>query len=246
VEISIIKVLPEGTEMVLTQRIDPEMPIPPESSAIHGIRDEDVKGMPTFREFAPRVAAFIEGCDLAGYNALRFDIPILAEELLRAEMDFDMQGRRVVDVQNIFHKMEPRHLAAAYRFYCGGKKLEGAHSAEADTRATLDILMAQLDMYEHADLEEGDRLIQRPVRNDVQALHDFSAYHRHADLAGNLIYNDQGEEVFNFGKHKGKLVTRIFLEEPSYYDWMMKSQFPEYTKKVITDIWRKRKQQENS
>lgn len=235
IEICIIKVLPEGTEMVLNQRINPEMHIPEESTAIHGISDEDVKNEPVFSDMAPKIAAFIEGCDLSGYNALKFDIPVLAEELLRVGMDFDISGRRIIDVQNIFHKMEPRHLAAAYKFYCG-QKLENAHSAEADTRATYDILKAQLDRYQGIDYDDRGLKLQEPVRNDMQALHEFSTYSRHADLAGQIVFDEENIEIFNFGKHKGKRVTDVFQNEPSYYDWMMKSQFPEYTKKVITAI----------
>ncbi len=241
VEIFILKILPEGTEMTLHQRVNPGMPIPAESTAIHGINDDDVKDEPLFRDVAPRIAAFIEGCDLAGYNALRFDIPVLAEELLRAELDFDISKRRVVDVQNIFHKMEPRHLAAAYRFYCG-KPLENAHSAEADTRASYEILLSQIQKYQGMDYEEKGIFLAEPVRNDVDALHQFSSYARHVDLAGQIILDEDGKEIFNFGKHKGKKVEVVFQNEPSYYDWMMKAQFPEYTKKVITDIQKRRLQ----
>jgi DNA polymerase-3 subunit epsilon len=238
-EIYILKVLPEGNTLSLHELVNPGMPIPPEVTAIHGISDEDVKDKPRFGDLASKIAAFIDGCDLAGYNAIRFDVPMLAEELLRAGIDFDISKRYIVDVQNIFHKMEPRHLEAAYRFYCG-QTLENAHTAEADTVATYEILKAQLSRYRGQDYKSRDVSIQEPVRNDVKALHDFSTVARHADLAGHIVFDENGNEVFNFGKYKGRNVEEIFRIEPSYYDWMMKSQFPEYTKKVITTIQARR------
>ena len=235
IEIFIIKVLPEGLEITLNERINPGIPIPPESTAIHGISDADVADKPGFAELAPRIAAFIEGCDLSGYNAIKFDIPLLAEELLRAGMEFDISSRRVIDVQNIFHKMEPRHLSAAYKFYCG-LPLEGAHGAEADTRATYEILKAQLDRYKGTDYADRGVHLSEPVRNEVQALHEFSTYSRHVDLAGHIVYDENNVEVFNFGKHKGRSVEEVFRIEPSYFSWMMNGQFPMYTKKVIKGI----------
>ncbi len=223
VEISLVKVMPDGSREVKTRRLNPEMPIPPEATAVHHITDEDVKDCPTFREVAKSMAAWIEGADLAGFNSNKFDIPVLAEEFLRAGVDIDLKKRKAIDVQNIFHKMEPRTLTAAYKFYCG-KELEGAHGAEADTLATLEVLEGQLDKY------PGE------LQNDVAALAEFSTRDTCADYAGRIIYDDQGREVFSFGKHRGRPVAEVFRDEPSYYSWMMNGDFPEYTKKVITDI----------
>lgn len=198
------------------------MHIPEEATAVHGITDEDVKEQPTFAQIAKSLSQFIEGCDFGGFNSNRFDLPMLVEEFLRAGVDVDFKSRKFVDVQNIFHKMEQRTLIAAYKFYCN-KDLTDAHSAEADTRATYEVLKAQLDRY--PDLE-----------NDVAALAEFSTREASADFAGRIIFNDKGEEVFNFGKYKGFKVSEIFQREPSYYDWMMKGDFPLYTKKIITEI----------
>lgn len=222
VEISMIKVFPDGREESKTRRLNPEMHIPAESTAIHGITDEDVKDCPRFREIAKSLAAYIEGCDFAGYNSNKFDTPLLMEEFLRAGIDIDLKKRKCIDVQNIFHKKEQRTLVAAYRFYCGCE-LEDAHSAEADTRATYEVLKAQLDKYE--DLE-----------NDVGFLADFSARSNFVDYAGRVILNEQGVEVFNFGKHKGRPVEEVFRTEPSYYAWIMNGDFPQYTKRVVTHI----------
>jgi DNA polymerase-3 subunit epsilon len=211
------------------------MPIPAEVSALHGITDSDVQDKPTFKEFAHTLSRFIGTSDFAGFNALRFDIPLLAEEFLRAEVDFDVRTRRVVDVQNIFHKMEPRNLVAAYKFYCN-KNLENAHSALADTQATLEVLKAQITRYENTDYVNSDGVHSQPVKNDIDALASFSQQHIAADLAGHIIYDDKGREVFNFGKHKGLLVEEVFRIEPQYYEWMMRSDFPLYTKKIITGI----------
>ena len=193
VEISFVKVHPNGKEESKTRRINPEMPIPPESTAIHGITDEDVKDCPTFKEIAKSLAAQIEGCDLAGYNSNRFDIPLLAEEFLRAGVDIDLNKRKFVDVQTIFHKMEQRTLSAAYKFYCD-KSLENAHTAEADTMATYEILKAQLDRYPD------------DLQNDIDFLSKYSSFTNNVDFAGRMIYNEEGKEVINFGKYKGKLV----------------------------------------
>ncbi len=223
VEISLVKVFPDGTKEVKTRRINPEMPIPPEATAVHGITDEDVKDCPRFREIAKSLAAYIEGCDFGGFNSNKFDIPVLAEEFLRAGVDIDLKKRKMVDVQNIFHKMEQRTLVAAYKFYCN-KDLENAHSAEADTLATYEVLMAQLDRY------------QGELKNDIDFLSDFSSRSQFVDYAGRIVYDDKGVEVFNFGKHKGRSVAEVFREEPSYYSWMMNGDFPKYTQKVITEI----------
>ncbi len=222
VEISIVKVMPNGEETTLTHRINPTIPIPKESSEIHGIVHDDIKDKPTFAELAKEISNFITDCDLAGFNSNRFDIPLLAEEFLRVDVDFDMRNRRFVDVQTIFHKKEQRTLEAAYKFYCG-KKLEGAHGAEADTLATYEVLKAQLDKYD--DLE-----------NDMNYLNDFSSHNKNADFAGRIVFNKEDVEVFNFGKHKGVPVADVFQKEPGYYSWMMNNDFPLYTKKILTAI----------
>ena len=222
VEISVLKINPNGTEEWMISRINPEMPIPPKSTAIHGITDEDVADSPKFREIAKNLAAFLEGTDLAGFNAIKFDIPVLAEEFLRVNIDFNFLKRKYIDVQVIFHRKEQRTLSAAYKFYCE-KELENAHSSKADTQATYEVLKAQLDRY--SDLE-----------NDVEKLADFSSYNNLVDFAGRIVYDEKGVEVFNFGKHKGKPVTDVLREEPSYYSWIMNGDFPLYTKKILTEI----------
>ncbi|HNW98019.1 MAG TPA: exonuclease domain-containing protein [Bacteroidales bacterium] len=235
VEICILKLLPNSEKEILTRRINPGIPIPPEVTAIHGITNEDVKNEPSFSEIANELNTFFSNCDLAGYNSNKFDIPFIVEEFLRAGIDFDLRNRRFVDVQNIFHKMEPRTLSAAYRFYCN-KEHEDAHSAEADTIATYEILKAQLDKYKETEYTDNDDVSSIPIKNDVQALHNFSFNLHFADFVGHIVYNQKQVEVFNFGKHKGKPVEDIFKSEPSYYDWMMKSDFPLFTKKLITAI----------
>jgi DNA polymerase-3 subunit epsilon len=235
IEICILKVHPDQREEVKTMRLNPEMEISAESTRITGITNKDVQACPTFKSVAYELLNFLQNCDLAGYNALKFDIPILMEEFLRAGVDFDLKKRKLVDVQNIFMKMEPRTLKGAYRFFCN-LNLEDAHSAEADTRATFQILKAQLDKYENSEYEDRNGKVFKPIENDINALHDFSAQQRTADLAGQIILNDQNQEVFHFGKHKGKTVEEVFQKEPSYYDWMMKGEFPLYTKKLITSI----------
>ena len=222
VEISYIKVYPNGKEEMKTQRINPGMPIPPASTAIHGITDDDVKNCPHFKEIAKTLAAQIEGCDLAGYNSNRFDIPMLAEEFLRADVNVDLTKRKFIDVQTIFHKMEQRTLSAAYKFYCN-KSLENAHTASADTMATYEVLKAQLDRYPE-------------LENDVTFLSKFSSFNNNVDFAGRMVYNDKGQEVFNFGKHKGQLVTEVFTSDPNYYAWMMNGDFPLNTKQKLTEI----------
>ncbi|MCK9202813.1 MAG: 3'-5' exonuclease [Bacteroidales bacterium] len=235
VEICLLREQVDGTIKIKAQRVNPEIPIPPEVTAIHGITNEDVRDCPTFKQIAHELDQFLENCDLAGYNSNHFDIPLLVEEFLRAGMDFDLRGRRFVDVQNIFHKMEPRTLSAAYKFYCQ-HELINAHSAEGDTRATYEILKAQLDRYENVTLKDRNGNEIQPVVNDIKTLSDFSTLGKSADLVGHIIYNDKSIEIFNFGKHKGKPVVQVFKDEPSYYDWMMKSEFPLSTKKVITSI----------
>lgn len=222
VEMCLIKVHPDGTEEVRNERINPEMPIPENVSEIHGIYDKDVKDKPTFKDLAKDLDKFLENCDFAGFNSNRFDFPMLVEEFLRADIDFDVEGRKFIDAQRIFHIMEPRNLAAAYRFYCN-EELENAHSAEADTRATYEVFKAQLDKYEQ-------------IEKNIDSLHKISGQGNLVDLAGRIVLNNKGDEVFNFGKHKGKKVTDVFTREPSYYDWMMNGDFPQQTKKVITKL----------
>ena len=222
VEIAYLKVDLNGNETSKSQRINPEMPIPEKVTAIHGISNEDVKDAPTFNEIARSLAKEIEGCDLAGYNSIRFDIPLLAEEFLRAGVDIDLSKRKFVDVQVIFMKMEPRTLTAAYKFFAG-KELTDAHSAEADTLATYEVLQAQLDRYPN-------------LENDIGKLAEFSAHNRNVDFAGRIIYNEDDVEVFNFGKYKGKPVREVLQSDPGYFGWMMNGDFPLYTKKVLTSI----------
>ena len=222
VEISVLKINLNGVEEWLSSRVNPEMHIPAQATAIHGIKDEDIASAPTFRELAKNIASFIEGCDLAGYNALRFDLPLLAEEFLRVDVDFNFRKRKYIDVQVIFHKKEQRTLSAAYMFYCN-KELVGAHGSKADTAATYEVLKSQLDMYE--DLE-----------NDIDKLAEYSSFGNSVDFAGRIIADNKGVEIFNFGKHKGKAVEKVFEIEPSYYSWMMNGDFPLYTKKIITEI----------
>lgn len=222
VEISALKVNPNGIEQWLTTLVNPGIPIPQKVTAIHGISDSDVAEAPSFREIAKTLTSFLEGCDLAGFNAMKFDIPVLAEEFLRANVDFNFRKRKYIDVQVIFHKKEQRTLEAAVRFYCK-RELEDAHSAKADTAATYEVLKAQLDTY--TDLE-----------NDVDKLAEFSSFNNNVDFAGRIILDESGVETFNFGKHKGRRVDEVFREEPSYYSWMMNGDFPLYTKKILTEI----------
>ena len=232
VEISIVKVSP-GTPgspndvEVKTRRINPGMPIPPEAQAVHGISDDDVKDCPRFSQIAKSLAQMLQGCDIAGYNSNKYDIPLLAEEFLRAGVDFDFRKRNLVDVQNIFHKKEQRTLKAAYKFYCG-RNLDNAHSAEADTMATYEVLEAQLDRYAN-DEEE-------PLQNDVEYLAKYSTNSRFVDYAGRMILNENDEPVFNFGKHKGRPVREVLTREPSYYSWMMDGDFTLDTKQQLSQI----------
>ncbi len=222
VELSYIKVYPDGTEEKRCRRLNPEMHIPEASTAIHHITDEDVADEPTFRQIAKSLLDIFEGCDIAGYNSNKFDVPVLMEEFGRCGINFDITGRRFVDVQNIFHKMEQRTLVAAYKFYCGAK-LEDAHSALADTQATYEVLLGQLKMY--SELE-----------NDIDFLSKFSRIGRNVDLAARIVLNDNDEPVFNFGKHKGKTVKDVLRREPSFYDWIMQGDFPKNTKDVLFQL----------
>jgi DNA polymerase-3 subunit epsilon len=222
VEISYLKISPSGEESSKTILVNPGIPIPKEASDIHGILDEDVKDAPKFNELAQTLANDFEGCDFAGYNLNKFDIPLLAEEFLRSGIDFDLKKRKFVDVQVIFHKMEQRTLIAAYKFYCD-KDLKEAHTAEADTRATFEILQSQLDQYSN-------------LENDINWLADFSAQTRNVDFAGRIIYNEKGVEVFNFGKYKGVPVEQVLKTDTGYFGWIINGDFPLYTKNVLTNI----------
>lgn len=222
VEIAILKVHPNGKEESHRWLVNPEMPIPPEVTKVHGISDADVVDAPVFKELAKEINNLIKDSDLAGYNSNRFDIPLLAEEMLRAEIDFDMKNRVAVDVQNIFHKMEQRTLSAAYKFYCE-KNLEDAHTAEADTLATYEVLKAQVARYDE-------------LENNTKFLAEFSTRKRFADFAGFIIFDKEGDEAFSFGKHKGRKVEEILNEEPGYFGWILNADFPLYTKKVLTAI----------
>lgn len=222
VEIAILKIRPDGQKDMKVRRVNPGIPIPKEASDVHGILDEDVKDAPSFAQIAKSLFILLQDCDLAGYNSNRFDVPLLAEEFLRAGINFSIKDRRLVDVQGIFFKKEKRTLEAAFEFYCN-KPLEGAHSAEADISATHEILEAQLDRY--SDLE-----------NNIDFLAEFSAQQKFADLAGRMIYNSKNEVVFNFGKFKGVAVKQVLQNEPGYYGWMMHGDFPLYTKQVLKEI----------
>lgn len=222
VEICILKVNPDASRESKTWLVNPEMPIPKEASMVHGIEDKDVANAPTFKEVAPKIMAMLNGADLGGFNSNRFDVPLLAEELLRAGIDFDLTKMKLVDAQVIFHKMEPRNLSAAYQFYCN-KTLENAHSAEADTLATFEILDAQVAKYEE-------------VPNDISALSEFSYHNKFVDLAGYIALDDSGQEIFTFGKYKGQRVKEVFQKDIGYFGWIQNADFPLYTKKVLTGI----------
>ena len=223
VEISILKIFPNGNKESKTWLVNPEMKIPAETTKVHGIDDERVANEPTFKELAHLVKEMVDGCDLAGFNSNKFDVPLLAEEFLRVGVDFNIDNNVLIDIQNIFHKMEQRTLVAAYKFYCE-KDLTNAHSAEADTMATYEILKAQLDKY------EGE------LENNTEFLSEFSSRSKNADFAGFIAYDEEGDEIINFGKHKGKKLTEIFKSEPGYYGWIMGAQFPLYTKKTLEKI----------
>ena len=222
VEISILKVHPNGNKDSLTRRVNPTIPISQEASEVHGIYETDIVNEPTFKELVPEIILFLDNCDLSGFNCNRFDIPLFVEEIMRAGFEFDIETRKVIDVQTIFHKMEKRTLEAAYQFYCD-KTLENAHSAEADTTATFEVLDAQIEKY-------------TDLTNNIDYLSEFSTYHKNIDLMGRIVENNKGVAVFNFGKNKGKSVEDILLNQPGYYSWMMNGDFPLYTKKVLSDI----------
>ena len=233
VEIAMVKAMPDGTVEEKCRKINPTIPIPHETSLIHGIYDEDVKDEPTFAQIAKSLAQYLEGCDLAGFNVLGFDIPMLVEEFLRANVDFETDNRKIVDAQKLFHLMEKRNLTAAYKFYCD-KNLVDAHSALADTKATYEVLVSQVEKYEGREVFDGLGKKLATIENDMGKLHELTTSSR-VDFAGRMIYKD-GVEVFNFGKHRGKAVTEILEKEPSFYDWVMKGDFPLDTKRKLTKI----------
>ncbi len=234
VEVAIIKIMPNQTRLEKNLRINPQVPIPEEVSKIHGIYNKDVRHAPTFKDMATELNEFLVDCDLAGYNVLRFDIPILIEEFLRAGIEFHIDNRRIIDVQKLFHLMEKRTLSAAYLYYCD-KKLEEAHSAMGDTVATLEILDAQIKRYENQMAYDNLGNEMEIIKNNVQQLHTLCKSNQ-VDLAGRMIYNDKGEEVLNFGKHKGKKVSEVLDREPGFYDWVMRGDFALDTKRKLTQI----------
>jgi DNA polymerase-3 subunit epsilon len=234
IEIAVIKVMPNGEVLRKTNLLNPGVPIPAESSVFHGIYDEDVKDKPTFKEVAKEYAKFFEGADLSGFAILKMDVPMLVEEFLRAGVDFDYQRKKIVDAQKIFHLMEKRTLSAAYRFYME-KELSDSHTAEADAEASMEILVRQLEKYEGQDVTDTTGKKVGEIRNDVEVLGKMIAADM-VDLAGRMAKNEKGEEIFNFGKHKGKKVTQVFSQEPAYYDWMMNGDFPQDTKRKLTEI----------
>lgn len=218
-----IKVYPNGNEEAKTIYINPERHIPEETTAIHHITDDDVKDSPTFKQIAANLAATFEGCDFAGFNSNHFDVPMLVEEMLRAGVNFDISKSKLIDVQNIYHKLEPRTLSAAYKYYCH-KELDGAHSADNDTMATYEVMKAQLDKYPEV------------LKNDVDFLADFSKMNNNVDLAGRIVYNEQNVPVFNFGKYKGTPVEEVLTKDPGYYGWILQGDFPQNTKQVLTRL----------
>jgi len=222
VEIACIKVHVNGEEELKVMKINPGIPIPPESTAIHGISDADVADAPTFSQVAKELGEFMKGCDFAGFNSNKFDFPLLVEEFLRAGVDFDVENRRFIDAQRIYHTMEPRNLSAAYKFYCN-KSIENAHHAEDDTKATLEVLKAQINHYQE-------------LQNDIEFLHQFSGQTKNVDLAGRMVYNKDGKEVFNFGKHRNKLVEEVLETDRGYYQWMLDGDFSLDTKRRLTQI----------
>jgi len=234
IEIAVIKVMPNGEELRKRHVVNPTISILPESTAIHGISNEDVKDKPTFKEVAKEYAKFFEGADIAGFNVLKFDVPMLVEEFLRADVEFDYSRKKILDAQKIFHLMEKRTLSAAYQFYCK-KELTNSHTAEADTQATMEVLLAQVERYENQEVTDGLGKKLGVIQNDVETLSKLTSSDI-IDLAGRMVRNQKGEAAFNFGKHKGKAVLTVFKEEPAYYDWMMNGDFPLDTKRKLTEI----------
>jgi DNA polymerase-3 subunit epsilon len=234
IEIAVIKLMPSGEVITKTHRVNPTIPIPAESSAIHGIFNDDIKDKPTFKEVAREYAKFMEGSDLSGFNILKFDIPMLVEEFLRADVEFDYSRKKIIDSQKIFHLMEKRTLSAALKFYAG-RELVDSHSAVADTQASLDVLLAQVERYEGQLVTDSLGKQIGEIKNDMETLSKLTGSEL-VDLAGRMVMNSKGEEVFNFGKHKNKNVTAVLKDDPSYYDWMMNGDFPLDTKRKLTEI----------
>jgi DNA polymerase-3 subunit epsilon len=243
VELAIVKILPDGqVNMMPAQRgkenrllVNPGVPIPIEASLVHGIYDADVAGAPSFAELAPKIFKFIFDCDLGGFNSNRFDIPLLAEEFLRAGIDFSVEGRNLIDVQVIFHLMEQRNLKAAYKFYCG-KDLDDAHEALPDTLATVEVFEAMLDRYNDVEIDDGNGAKIKPVQNDMEVIHKLSERRKKADFAGHIVFNDADQPVFNFGKYKNMTVEEVLGRDAGYFSWMMNADFPLYTKKVLKEL----------
>jgi DNA polymerase-3 subunit epsilon len=233
-EIAVIKLMPNGEVIKKSNVINPTIPILPESTAIHGISNEDVSDKPTFKEVAKEYAKFFEGADLAGFNILKFDVPVLVEEFIRADVEFDYSRKKLIDAQKIFHMMEKRNLSAAFKFYCD-KDMTDAHSAEADTQATMEVLFAQIERYENQEVTDGLGKKLGAIKNDMDVLNKLTASNL-VDLAGRMIRNEKDEVIFNFGKHKGKAVLQVLKDEPSFYEWMMKGDFPLDTKRRLTEI----------
>lgn len=234
VEIAVLKIMPNGEQTKYVEKINPTIPIPIESSLIHGIYEDDIKDKPTFKQIAKNLAKMLEGADLAGFNIIRFDVPLLVEEFLRAGVDFDISKRKFIDSQRIYHLMEPRNLSAAYKFYCK-KDLKDAHTAEADTIASFEVLDAQIAAYENVAIQDKSGKDYIPIQNDMKILHDLTAS-TSVDFATRMVYNDKGVAVFNFGKYKDQAVLDVLKRDPSYYDWMMKGDFSLNTKQKLTEI----------
>lgn len=234
IELSFVKLTPKGEKITKTLRLNPGVPIPAESSLFHGISDDDVRDAPSFKQVAKELANFLEGCDLSGFAIIKFDVPMLVEEFLRADVEFEIKNRKIIDSQKIFHLMEKRNLASAYNYYCG-KVLEDAHSAEADTLASLEVLEAQVIKYENQEVKDLKDNKLGTIENDMATLHGITNSHL-VDLAGRMVLSDSNEELFNFGKHKGRKVSEVLKKEPTYYDWIMKGNFPLDTKRKLTEI----------
>ena len=242
IQIGILKVNPDESLDRYDQLINPGMHIPEESTAIHGITDADVADKPTFGEVGAEIKNMLQDCDLGGYNSNKFDVPLLMEEFLRNDIPFDISGQLLIDVQNIFHKMEKRTLRGAYKFYTG-EVMQNAHDAMADIEATLQVFLAQLERYEGVEYNSEEENTLTPIKNDVASLAEFSTMRKTADFAGRIAYNDDGVEIFNFGKHKGRPVVEVLDNEPSYFHWMKNGDFPRYTIQVLEQIWNKHKGQ---
>ncbi len=235
VEVAVIKASPNGEHTIFQKRVNPEIPIPTEASSVHGIYDKDIQDAPTFKKIAKELIHFLHGCDLAGFNILRFDIPILAESFLRADVEFSIDHHKVVDVQKIFHLMEKRDLITAYQFYCN-KELKNAHNALEDARATMEVLHAQVDRYDGRNITDNNGKALGKITSDIESLHTITAADTFIDYAGRMIYNDQKVPAFNFGKYKGKTVQQVLRRDPAYFDWIMKSDFALDTKRKLTQI----------